>query len=228
MKVYMHKPYSPLWWEARSHRPTASDFGRILSGGGKVSASQDKYLAELVQGIDARVFSERGRIGTPDMENGRATEPEARACYAMRTNHRVHEVGFVPSDCGEYGCTPDGLVNPKSYDRGRDKFGPYLLCNAEGLVEIKCPKPETQERYLKKPTELPNEYRPQCHGQLIVCAVPYVDFFSYVEGMEPVHVRVFPDSYTQELRAELCRFVVKLRDAMSDAKKRLMEEAANV
>jgi hypothetical protein len=217
VRAYLCKQYSPDWWALRAGIPTASSFDRIITGKGKPSASARGLLKELVNdkfNQTPNAFSERGRIGTAAMEAGRASEPEARAVYAMLRNVNVHQVGYVPSKCGMFGCSPDGLVNPKSYAHGRYRDGRrWLDCNADGLLELKCPMPETHAKYLQKGV-LPNEYRPQVHGQLVVTELPWVDFMSYAHGYDPLLIRVTPDDYTQAVREALLAFVVKLQEAV--------------
>ena len=41
--------------------------------------------------------------------------------------------------------------------------------------------------------KLPSEYRHQVQGQLFVTGLEYCDFMSYVEGMKPFIIRVYPD-----------------------------------
>lgn len=217
MRAYLCTQYSDHWWELRAGIPTASSFDRIITGQGKPSLSRPKLLAELVEerrnGARPNAFSSRGRIGTAAMEAGRSSEPEARLAYAARMNVTVHQVGFVPSPCGLFGCSPDGLVNPKSYASGRDRDGRrWVDCHADGLLELKCPMPATHEKYLAKGV-LPNEYRPQVHGQLVVTGLPWVDFVSHAHGHDPLIVRVTPDDYTEAVRAALLSFVEELERA---------------
>lgn len=215
MRAYLCKQYSPDWWALRAGIPTASSFDRIITGLGKPSKSQPGLIKELVNdrfNQTPNAFSERGRIGTAAMEAGRASEPEARAVYALLRNVTVHQVGYVPSDCGMFGCSPDGLVNPKSYANGRDRDGRrWVDCNADGLLELKCPMPETHQKYLTKGV-LPNEYRPQVHGQLVVTGLPWVDFMSYAYGYEPLLIRVYPDNFTIAVRLALLAFVERLQE----------------
>lgn len=227
MKVYLVKQYSPDWWALRAGVPTASDFDRIFTGEGKESKQQAGYLTELMNhriNPEGNAFTESGkRIGTPAMEEGRATEPEARDFYAMTRGKSVKEVGFVVSDCRRFGCSPDGLVGTRLVTRGREpsrvdqhKQIQWVECAAEGGLELKCPQPHTQQKYLAKPDQLPNRYRPQVHGQLLVTGAPWWDFLSYVKDDTPLLVRVVPDDYTRALADALERFLQVYQDAWDD------------
>lgn len=192
--------YSPEWWETRRGVPTASSFDRILTGGGKPSAQQDDYVAELIGDIHTLLpnfFSERPAANRA-MQHGTDTEPEARRWFEMESELEVRQVGFCLSDDGRFGCSPDGLV----YTGGE------LLA----ALELKCPQPKTQVRYVLD-DELPNAYRPQVHGQLLVTGLPCVHFVSYCPGLPPLVKRIEPDDYTARLAEELERFWGKLSAA---------------
>lgn len=200
MKIFKCVQYTPAWWEARRGIVTASAADRILTPTGKVSAQQDGYIAELIADIvdlSPNAFSERGRIGTAAMEAGRQAEPKARNWYSMVRNVNVQQVGFVLSDCGRFGGSPDGLVGE------------------EGGLELKCPLLKTQAGYLMDGEVLPNDYKPQVHFHLIVTNRPWWDFMSYAEGLPPLLIRVTPDDYTVKLAEALADFLRKYDAALA-------------
>lgn len=223
MKVLDVPQYSPEWYAARAGIPTASGFDKILTAAkGEPSKSQDDYIDELIQDMfDQRpnAFSERGRIGTPAMEEGRRNEPEARKFYTAHTKLPVRQVGFVLSDCERFGCSPDGLVG--FVETGRDiskKDQEIILGTAEYGLELKCPMLKTQAGYIRKykaKGELPPEYKQQVHGTLIVTGAPYWDFLSYAYPLSPHFVRVHRDEYTDKLEAELRKFLDRLDEAVA-------------
>ena len=72
--------------------PTSSQFSRILTPGGKLSASRDGYLAELIaEWALGEQFSEFA--GTEWTERGHILEGEARAAYGLLRDADVTEVG---------------------------------------------------------------------------------------------------------------------------------------
>jgi hypothetical protein len=44
------------------------------------------------------------------MEYGSGTEEEARNWYAFQHDVEVQQVGFITTDDGRLGCSPDGLI----------------------------------------------------------------------------------------------------------------------
>lgn len=191
----MMAQYSPEWWEVRRGIPTASQFDKILTPTGKASAQADDYAAELIGDIcclNPNFLTERPM--TRAMANGRDMEPEARRWFEMEKECRVQQVGFCVSDDGRFGCSPDGLVGEDS------------------VLELKCPMAKTQVKYLLD-GGLPAEYRPQCHGHLLVTGRPVVWFCSYAPGLPGLIVKVVPDEYTVKLAAALAVFSEKFQAA---------------
>jgi len=190
MKIIACEQGSPEWFLARRGIPTASCFDRILTPKQcKPSAQAEEYIAELIGDLYNPGVPDRAEnFTTRAMQNGIDLEPEARRWYEMHVDQDVQRVGFVVSDCGRWGCSPDGLV-------GED-----------GLLELKCPMLKTQVKYLLAGT-LPDEYRCQVHGQLIVTGRKWVDFASYASArLQPLLIRVEPDAFTDKLRTALEAF----------------------
>lgn len=210
MKKYMMVQYTPEWWETRRGVPTASAFDRILTPKTrKPSSAQKTYIHDLVgETADLRPNWFSSRPMNPAQRHGLETEPEARRWYTMEYGRDVQLVGFVCTDDGRLGCSPDGLIDGEN----------------AGL-ELKCVQGDTQARYLEEPNELLMDYRCQVHGQLIVCGFEYVDLVSYFPGLDPVVIRVVPDDFTLQLAEELVRFNEKYDAALARFKvKRLYPE----
>jgi hypothetical protein len=176
------------WWELRKGIPTASEFKRILTGGGKLSTQADDYACELVADKHCLIPPE----GVENFTNrairwGQQTEAEARRWYMMEHRHAVSNGGFCVTLDGRFGCSPDGLINEL------------------GGLELKCPQGKNHVSYCLK-GELPNDYRPQVHGALWVTGALWWDFVSYCPGLPAFRVRVEPDDYTQRLGEALEAF----------------------
>ncbi len=145
-------------------------------------------------GYKGLIFTTAGQIvsreveasySSPAMERGIELEPEARLFYEEINQVDVFEAGFVTNEdiFPEYvGVSPDGMIKQDN-----------------GLLEIKCPLMKNHVTYLLKDA-LPNEYKWQVQGQLLVTGANYCDFMSYYPNMTPFIKRIYPD---KEMHAAL-------------------------
>jgi putative phage-type endonuclease len=165
---------SEAWHEARCGRVTGTRFSQLVAG------EKTKEYQKLISDITCEIITGRQEetYSNAIMENGIETEPDARAEYASLFGIEVKEVGFIiPDEEHKYhewiGVSPDGVAAP-------------------GMIEIKCPLMRTHLEYIEA-NRLPAEYRHQVQGQLFVTGFEFCDFVSYVEGMKPFIIRVYPD-----------------------------------
>jgi hypothetical protein len=182
---------TPAWHALRRGVPTASGFDRILTAGGKVSAlsTREAYIHELIAqqlvpwwvDWDGNRYTERGKV----------MEPHARQAFVEITGHDVREVGFVTTDDGAVGCSPDGLI----------------VCDGAYVagLEIKCPTPKVHVGWVLD-GELPAEYRQQVHGSMAVTGLPEWHFLSWFPDLRPLHLIVRWDDYTSAMAAALRDF----------------------
>jgi enamine deaminase RidA (YjgF/YER057c/UK114 family) len=201
MKIFDMPQLSPEWFEARRGIPTASSFDKILTPKkGEPSSSQEDYLCELAAERLALVPpADRPMSGA--MRHGVDYEAEARRWFEFEADCEVRQVGFVTTDDGRLGCSPDGLI-----------LGPDG--NPAAGLELKCPQGKTHVKYLLDGV-LPNDYRCQVHGALIVTGLPLWHFVSYAPGLAPLHIEVQPDKFTDKLRAALEDFNARLQAALA-------------
>jgi len=178
---------SEQWFALRRGIPTASQFGRIFTGGGKASAQRDDYIHELVAQFHCPEIPAEEPYISKAMERGMMLEAEARAWYCLDQRRDVTRVGFLTTACGRFGGSPDALVSDI------------------GCLEIKCPQPKTHVGYCLRGV-LPTEYKPQVHGYLWLTGLLWCDFLSYCPGLPPLLVRVAPDDYTGALGKALEAF----------------------
>ena len=193
MKTFMFAQYSPEWVAIRSGIPTASQFGRIMTPTKRSYSSQARAYARELLDQKHRGYSRETNC-SPEMQHGLDMEPEARNWYAFDTGRDVQQVGFCLSDCGRFGCSPDGLVGD------------------DGGLEIKCPQPTTHLEYLDEGV-VPSAYLPQIHGSLLVTGRKWWDFLSYCPGYPPLVLRVTPNDFTERLAELLEVFCLELIDA---------------
>lgn len=193
MKILEHEQRTPEWYAARKGVPTASDFDKIITSTGIQSKQRQKYLYQLAGERLGGIVDESYQSFA--MLQGVEKEAEARALYEL-LHEPVKEVGFCISDCGRFGCSPDGIV-------GED-----------GLVEIKCPIISTHVEYLLKcKDECPSDYFQQTQGQLLVTGRKWVDFVSYFPGLPPLIIREEPNEVFQRLlKKELELFCAELNE----------------
>lgn len=159
MKILNLVQGSEEWLKARIGVATASNFSKIITPArGDVSKTIDSYALELAVESVTQVREEGFKSAA--MERGNELEPMARTFYERKKLKKVQQVGFMVSDCGNYGYSPDGLM-------GED-----------GLIEIKCPLATTHAKYLMD-NKLPDDYKPQVQGGLFVSGRKWCDFISY-------------------------------------------------
>ena len=189
MTTFQVTQRSEQWYDARRGMPTCSRFDQILTAvKGEPSKSQETLIDELI--AETVCPPEQGVIQhiTPEMEYGMKLEAEARCCYELEfAKWPVHEVGFVLHASGLFGGSPDALVGEV------------------GGVEIKCPNAATHVGYVRAGV-LPNDYKCQVHGYMVVTGRQWWDFMSYARGFEPFHLHVERDAFTAKLEAELLAF----------------------
>lgn len=194
MTIHDVAQLSPDWHELRRGIPTASDFHRIIQAkSGLPSKSQEGYARQLCEDIkclNPKYFSDGGKPVNVHIERGRNLEEEAIAWYAMTRNVETRRVGFVATDDGRFGCSPDALI---IHD------GKYV-----GGIEVKCPAVEKHDKHIKRGS-LPLTYKAQTHGGISVTGLPYWVFLEYCpDSITPtLCLRVEPDEFTQALKVQL-------------------------
>jgi hypothetical protein len=165
-------------WDRLRERPTASNFGRIVSPArGDYSEQATAYAAEIVA-------KRMGLYVEPPpsfwMVHGQESEPFARAAYEEANGVEVQQAGFItPLFTDAYGGSPDGLVGQSG-------------C----ILEIKCPAPTTLLKWIAQGV-VPQEHVPQIQGLLLVTRGPWADFFAWHPGLTPFQIRVYADDSYQ-------------------------------
>ena len=202
MRIIDCEQGSPEWFSARLGVPSASEFDSIITPKkGELAAAHETYIDRLIDEA-IRVDAKRKFQGNADTDRGHELEPEARELYAFMRDVEPQTVGFVLRDDGAAGCSPDALIGKV------------------GGLEIKCPDGPQHVGYLRAGA-LPDKYKPQVHGNLLITGRDWWDFMSYCPGHKPLIVRVVPDEFTQKLAKHLDFFVKKLA-----AEKLKLQEAA--
>lgn len=189
------KQDSPEWYAARLGIPTASNFDKIITPAkGDLSKSARAYCyylaAETIMQMPLESLSHLEWIA-----RGKEMEPMAVRQYEFTEDVQTREVGFITTDDGLIGCSPDRLIDEKTGS------GLWL----RGALEVKCPAPQTHLGYL---LDGPGDaYRPQLQGEIFVGELDYVDFYSFHPSMPPVLRRTYRDDvYVSKMEAALRQF----------------------
>lgn len=191
IKHYDVEQGSKEWMVLRAGIPTASRFDEIISPTGKQSAQADAYIAELI--AETILGCSLDTISNDWIERGKMLEESAVTFYELQRDLDTEKIGFVTTDDGLIGCSPDRLVG----DRG-------------GL-EIKCPSPAQHVLYLLDTFR--TKYKPQVQGCLWVCELDWWDMLSYHPEMPPALMRVERDeSYIKLMKQYMDEFQEKLAE----------------
>ena len=146
------------WLNLRKGVATASNFSKIITSTGKESTAIDKYAFELA--TDSLLTKIEAGYSNANMQRGNELEPLARQTYQEETFNLVEQCGFITSDCGNFGYSPDGLIGD------------------DGLIEIKCPLATNHFNYIID-KKCPTAYYSQVQGGLFITGRKWCDFVSY-------------------------------------------------
>jgi len=201
MIEYNMEQGTPEWFAARCGIPTASEFSKLITSTGEPSKSMmgyayskacEKFAGERVDAFAGNAWT---AAGTED-------EALAREQYAFTRGGNVSEIGFVTTDNGDCGCSPDSLV---------DDDGLLELKRLKGSLLIEA------HLYFKKHNRLPPKYVQQTQGQMMICERAWCDVVFYNPLLPPlvIKVEIIPsviDGLKQQIAA--CN---KLRDETLEA-----------
>jgi hypothetical protein len=135
------------------------------------------------------------------MQRGIELEPDAANEYSLEKGVELTEIGFI--------------TNSKYHDEYIG-ISPDRLTPDNGLVEIKCPMMKTHIGYLRD-GKLPNEYKWQVQGQMLISESNYCDFVSYYPNLPLFVLRVLPDEKMQtELIERLNLAVQEIKEVVSE------------
>ena len=183
---------SDLWFKNKIGVPSASRYKEIVTSAGEPSKSRLGYMYELATQRITGVFKEGFK--SQAMQDGNDKEALSRWRYAMENEVIVDQVGFCTSDCGRWGCSPDGLIGD------------------DGLLELKNPEGKMQLKRLEtNPTLVSMGYFQQVQGQLFVMERNWNDFVSCHTGLQLYTIRSEPDhEFLLKLESRLVEFCDEL------------------
>lgn len=188
MKVHMCAQGSPEWIQLRCGIPSASQFHRIVTPKKRERSAQlDNYAMDLV--AERMTGRPLVSVTTAAMQGGIEREPQAVASYELEYGCDAHSVGFITTDDGKIGASPDRIITVDG--------------NSVRGLECKSPLAHTHIGYLlgKGPDE---SYLCQLQGQMLVCEWQEVDIISCFPGLPDKVVRVSrDDNFIAALRMHL-------------------------
>ena len=195
MKIHNCIQGSDEWLAARAGRLTASAAKSILTplfkvkDGKAVDTLISRALSE--KWLGRPLPDEDGFLSLP-VEFGKILEIEAKPMFRLLTDLEISNVGFMESEDGFCGCSPDAA--------GCD-FG----------VEIKSPMMPNHVKYLLA-NKVPDDYIVQCHFSMFVSGFPRWYFMSYRRMMPSLIIAVERDEKIQESIAEaVALFAAKMQ-----------------
>lgn len=198
MKIHQVKQNTAEWRMLRSGIPTASKFDHIITPKKLERSSQlEQYARELAaERILGRPLE---NIPTEAMSDGIWREDQAIASYELDCGMDTEAVGFVTTNDGRVGASPD-----------------RIWPNLHRLVEAKNPKVAAHMGYLlgKGPDE---KHTCQLQGQLYVCdTAESVDIISCYPGLPDVVVNVKRDEKFQAALKPLLDDICALVDLYTE------------
>jgi len=201
MKISHVEQGSPAWHDLRLGIPTASEFHLIMTPKKrKLSDSAPKYLnhllAEWMTGAELESF-EGGW-----MERGKALEPKAVQAYEFLQAVDASTVGFITTDDGMIGASPDRLIGDV------------------GLYEGKAPAAPTHVGHMVN-RALDEKHITQVQGQLWVSEREWCDIHSFYPGLPSVIIRAYRD---EEFIKDLSACVRSFVDVMLATRAKLVQE----
>lgn len=184
---------SAAWMALRIGRPTSSEFHRIVTPTGKFSTQSKAYAHRLVaERLLNRTLDSID--GLKWVEHGKENEEAAAKQFGFEEGVKLRKVGFITSDDGKMGASPDRLMI------GRNE-----------ALEIKCCSPQVHLGYLLD--GLGNEYVPQVQGQMLVGEFNCVTRYAWSAELPTVLDRTYRDeAFIAKLRAALDEFTDGLEE----------------
>lgn len=197
MKIHNVEQGTPEWKRLRAGIPTASCWHKIVTPAKlQPSKSQTDYMYTLL--AERYIGEPIDEANSGFMQRGREFEPAMFAAYneylyGIGSDDTATKVGFVTSDDGRVGVSPDRLVGERGY--------------AEGKV----PAAHTHMKYLCEPDALREEYIGQVQWGLWVTERDWADLVSWHPTIPIVVVRIERDEdYIGKLSKEVREFCHRL------------------
>ncbi len=199
MKIHDCQQGTLEWTKLHFGIPTASGLDNLLTPefelrkGELTKTYVYKKVAEKLQGRPLIDLSASSFM----LEQGMILESEGRPWFALEYDKKIKQVGFISTDDGQFGCSPDGLIE------GED-------CG----LEIKCPSAPIHVKYLVNGV-LPKEYACQVLGSMFVTGFTKWIFVSYRRGFPALVLEIHHNEKAMSMiRAAINQFHADFDRAM--------------
>ncbi len=207
MKIHDCKQGELAWAKLHFGIPTASGLDNLLTPEFELRKGElpktyvYKKVAEKLQG---RPLIDLGSSSFM-LEQGMIVEEEARPWYALEYDKKIKEVGFITTDDGRFGCSPDGLIPCSACGYGQNDVH-VLNCDLCMGLEIKSPAAHTHVKYLVNGA-LPKEYACQVMGSMFATGFKKWIFVSYRRGFPALVLEIHRDERAMSMiRAAINQF----------------------
>jgi len=194
------------WFKLRMGRVTASEAKNLLTPqfAPRDGEMMRTYLySKLAEQWRGKPLIHTGSWAT---EQGEVRQDEAVPWLALEKEWKIEEGGFIETDDGLAGCSPDGIVgNPDLFPR--DAFG----------VEVKCAEPVSHVRWLIEGT-VPKDYIVQVHFSLFVSGFRRWIFLSYHRDFPKLILVVERD---EAIIAKIDEAVKQFHKQLSEAREKI-------
>jgi hypothetical protein len=193
---------SLAWLQLRIGRPTASEFEKIITPAKlQFSKSATKYACRLI----AERLLNQSADSLDHLEHiarGKELEPVAARAYEFETGFETRKVGFVTTDDGLIGASPDRIITTGS--------------DLRGGLEIKCPSGPIHVEHLY--AGFGDDYKIQVQGQMLVGELDFVDRYSFIQQGPSLRVRTYRDeAVIKALQDGLRQFLDLMADVEAKA-----------
>ena len=198
---------SPEWFALRLGIPCSSEFAKIITPKTTKPSAQSKLLmyrllAEWMTGAKVEIADDIENFESQAMNRGVELEDSACAAYEMLTDTETQPGGFVTTDDGMIGCSPDRLVGDV------------------GDLELKCPLIQTQVGYALG-AGVDEKYMAQIQGRMMITGREWVDIFAFHPRLTIPPIRVQRDEkYIATMRPILVEFVALMLEKRAELERR--------
>jgi exodeoxyribonuclease (lambda-induced) len=190
-----HEQGSPEWLQARRGACTGSRFkdARDKLKSGLPSKACTDYARDLARERNGGMAP--AKFQNAAMRKGTEEEPKARIAYETETGNTVKEVGFITTDDGLFGLSPDGLIDD------------------DGVLEIKT-MVSSDTLFTAFVDGDISAYIDQCNGYLWLLGRKWVDLVLWCPDLDAIKIhRITRDEEAIEaLERDLMTFSATVKD----------------